>query len=218
MDTDDTPRPDEPEFVGLSKTPDGTLPVRVPDVFEPPSVDNNVPKFAGTKTLAFGALDRMVPSRIGLVMTAYDSDSNSAWEGFVKALGGDIKAIGNAGLAALPGLQQFAAPGAALAGITALVEKGLVNVPDRVSEDVPILDTVFEIPWFRKKGSPSTWRARKWVYFSLDAKPAWYLAQYFIELSIEPRSYNLASRQLFETGGSWEPRGTPRSPSPQRSA
>lgn len=135
-----------------------------------------------------------------LEATAFEED----WGGdivdtLIDAAGQDITSIISLGLSKVPAAAVFKIPQAAADALGAVIAEAAAD-EDGVGGDESIISTG-EIHWWRKKDSPSQWRARKWTLHtspsvrdtsdpdeSIKDEPnsAWYLAEWIIELSTAP--------------------------------
>jgi len=153
-------------------------------------------KFVGRTFGTYGPLNSDEPVRFGLVSSAFNNDSSEAWEGIVKALGGDLtNALQTAltvGGAAVPGLSAFSTPGAVAAALVDLVKGALTDDPEPMSGDEILLDTVIPIHWWRKVNQEQ-WVARKFHVYHEPNGPGWYMTQWFITLDNRVRNYTYVS-------------------------
>jgi hypothetical protein len=190
------PGDDDPQYVGLCKCPRPYASTTREYTDTPKETERFTDRVFGT----YGVLNRPAPTRFGVVASAFNNDSSEAWEGIVEALGGDLTTAMNLGINVLPGLSQYATPHAVGRAIVDLVTSALTDEPEAISGDMRIVDTVGGIHWFRRDGR-QIWRARKWVIHTLPSEPAWYLSQWFIELSAEARDYEYAMAPQSEVLG-----------------
>ena len=183
---------DDPQFIGICKCPAPHIARSREYTDSEERTRHDVDQTFGT----YGPLNGADPVRFGVVTNAFNNDSSEAWEGIIKALGGDLTSALDLALSvggtALPGLSAFATPGAVGRSIVDMVTDALTDEPEPVSDDIVLVDTVRAVHWYRKVAQ-SSWLARKWLIYSLPGKPAWYLTQWFIELSTEIRQYDYAA-------------------------
>lgn len=178
---------DDVQYVGICKCPS-------PEAIRTQEYTDLAEKVMRVPDRKFGAYSPLSggPVRFGVFCNAFNNDSSEAWEGIVSALGGDITNAVNLGLGALPGLSQFATPGAVGDAISVLVKEGLTDEPVEVSGDEIICDTIDAVEWFRKVDK-AKWVWRKWMIHTLPNEPAWYLSQWFITLDTAIQRYDYAA-------------------------
>jgi hypothetical protein len=185
---------DDPQFIGLCMCPSPQVSASVEEVDLP----EHIMKYVGRKFGTYGPLNSDTPVRFGLVTSAFNNDSSEAWEGIVKALGGDLsnalQAALTVGGTAVPGLSAYSTPGAVASALASLVKDALTDEPVPMSGDVIIYDTINAIDWWRNVDQP-TWTARKFQVYREPNGPGWYMTQWFITLDsrVQPYGYQTAS-------------------------
>lgn len=191
---------DEPVYLAQGSTPIGPKLVRFPTGSgSAPSVQAMERQGIGRVVAYHNALDQSSDVRVQAQATAYEEDFASILNSLLDAIRSDAKTASEFGLAQAPGLAIFQTPRAAIAGLSSL----LPTFRDKqVGGDVRVFDSG-NVQWWRSENI-RTWEARKFVLHTtrlsqtqltnLDAnsQPGWYLAEWIVTLSIEPRSYEVA--------------------------
>lgn len=176
-DEEDT---DEPEFIAVAKRDSEMRAAHIPGVADPPEVEaHRVELYRHLPpVLRFGHLGDRNQHQIVVSCTAFDSDTDSAWERFVEALGQDLRDVGSTAIdGIMPGRL---APGQLLQFLTGHLQEFLVDSPEVIGGDQMILDRT--CVWERAQ-NVTAWTGYKWVLFSRRNQPAYYLTLWRVDLS-----------------------------------
>ena len=194
---------DEPVLLAQGSTPAGPKLVRYPTTAgSAPSVPKMTRKGIGKVVAYHSALDQEGDVRVQAQAVAYEEDFASILNALLDAIRSDAKTAAEFGLAQAPGLAAFGlqTPGAAVQALSDLIPKFRDK---QVGGDVRVFDSGNK-QWWRSEDT-RTWEARKFTLHTtplsqnelaaLDAnsQPGWYLAEWIITLSIDARSYEVAS-------------------------
>jgi len=192
-DDGDTNDGDEPEFISISRRDSDTKIVHTPEgTLDPPKLKPLVKKIPVRTIQAFNALDDGKSHEITVTCSAFDSDSNSAWEAVVDAAGKDLKTIG---ASTLDNASGFVTPGKLADFIGTELAEGLTDSPEMIGGEEVVVDK--STIWGRPKDL-SEWSCYKWVVFRRDNQDAYYLVLFRISLSAIPVDWTLSYASIFD--------------------
>ena len=178
---------DEPEFITLASVDRLTVPHHTPDVVEPPEVAAWLAQYPRTPVVEHHYLNDGAEHAVAVSCAAFDSDQDSAWESFVKALQLDIRNVGGATISRFaPGLVS---PGHLLDFLGAKLGGLLTDSSEVIGSEKVIIDRSER--WERPPHM-TRWRGGKWAVFHRRDQQAWYLTLWTAELDAGPNATRTA--------------------------